>query len=1158
MKDRANEVSPTFWGYVQNSTVVTAGGNVQLTLTNGAVLSVQQEDWVDFSDLIARVTQRLVGRGFVFERVANFIQNTPCGYFHPIADAGLGKTAIAAELTKRYQAPACFISANENRTQRERILNILSTQLIARYTLPHKFLPVDAGKTSDYFSGRLKEAASNPENLPVVVVIDAIDEADVPPPTCNWLYLPKHLPKGVYVILTYRPGNYLLTTDPGVRVEKQIITWDEPLQQKDIESHLRRQVERPEIRQVLENATPTVTQEQFITKLQEASQGNFMYLEYVLGSIISGETGFTPLNLNELPQGLKSYYAQFWAGMEAVRYKDDKEHWDDWIGLYRPVIELLAVALEPVSVEWFADHVGRQPDEIRDRALQAWRRFLNKEQQNSRENWRIIHQSFANFLQDKVNIKTANRRLVEYYLDLEEKVCQKRHSGYALRHLRIHIDNEPNLWQVKNTQIFEKHKWLLAEKLEDREELEDRLIDDVNRKIFRKILQYVRLIDDVNQKIFRKILQYVNIGEGQDIQIGDRIYRDEDAEVIKQTLSSVVRDKLLQAVENEVVARIKYSFLDNPVKISWNVDIKIGDKLNEVILENPRILEVLDRDNLGGKLLILGDPGSGKTTMMLTLAKELIERAKQNDNYPIPVLFSLKTWKDNKQSMSDWLVMELKSKYGVRQDIGAKWVWNAKLLPMLDGLDELESVDQEPCVRRINEFLDSDCSPRYLVVSSRREEYEQVVREQFRLHLNRAIVLQPLTLRQIQAYLADINQETLLLDANLSDLLKTPLFLSLIRFISSHQSSFLQNRITSRSSQDILQYLFDLYWETAITRKLVSPIQEVQGWTTLTYKKKKPPTQNQVLQWLVFLAQQLQRNSPSEEFVIESIQLNWLSNRCNKQIYALGVGLFFGLISGLITGTLVFVNILNFINIFIGLIVGLCIGIFVAIFSSIWAFVTIGQSPDIEPVETLEKSWLNLAKSLGIGILIGVISWLTIEAISPTLGWKHFSIEFFLIIGPALVSILEWKPAQLIIRNQPNAGIWSSLNNAMRFAIAGAIWMGLSAFIMRQKIFDFIVSLLFNQSAITSSLTFSITDTVTIVFSGMLAGLFFGLTQAGIACIQHFTLRLILYHKGYIPWNYASFLDYCTERGLLQRVGGRYRFIHRLLQEYFAAMPLRR
>jgi hypothetical protein len=33
-------------------------------------------------------------------------------------------------------------------------------------------------------------------------------------------------------------------------------------------------------------------------------------------------------------------------------------------------------------------------------------------------------------------------------------------------------------------------------------------------------------------------------------------------------------------------------------------------------------------------------------------------------------------------------------------------------------------------------------------------------------------------------------------------------------------------------------------------------------------------------------------------------------------------------------------------------------------------------------------------------------------------------------------------------------------------------------------------------------------------------------------------------------------LDDCIERLLLQRIGGRYRFMHKLLQEHFAKMPL--
>jgi len=41
-----------------------------------------------------------------------------------------------------------------------------------------------------------------------------------------------------------------------------------------------------------------------------------------------------------------------------------------------------------------------------------------------------------------------------------------------------------------------------------------------------------------------------------------------------------------------------------------------------------------------------------------------------------------------------------------------------------------------------------------------------------------------------------------------------------------------------------------------------------------------------------------------------------------------------------------------------------------------------------------------------------------------------------------------------------------------------------------------------------------------------------------------------------MPWNYASFLDYGTERLFLQKVGGGYMFIHRMLLEHFAQMGL--
>lgn len=70
---------------------------------------------------------------------------------------------------------------------------------------------------------------------------------------------------------------------------------------------------------------------------------------------------------------------------------------------------------------------------------------------------------------------------------------------------------------------------------------------------------------------------------------------------------------------------------------------------------------------------------------------------------------------------------------------------------------------------------------------------------------------------------------------------------------------------------------------------------------------------------------------------------------------------------------------------------------------------------------------------------------------------------------------------------------------------------------------------------------------------GLGAGLNSGLRYGGRACLQHLLLRLVLRHNGSAPWRYVAFLDYAAERIFLRKVGGGYIFIHRLLQEYFAA-----
>jgi hypothetical protein len=52
--------------------------------------------------------------------------------------------------------------------------------------------------------------------------------------------------------------------------------------------------------------------------------------------------------------------------------------------------------------------------------------------------------------------------------------------------------------------------------------------------------------------------------------------------------------------------------------------------------QNDQIIDVFNRDDIAGRLLILGTPGSGKTTTLLELAKDLIKHTQNQLNQHIP------------------------------------------------------------------------------------------------------------------------------------------------------------------------------------------------------------------------------------------------------------------------------------------------------------------------------------------------------------------------------------------------------------------------------------------------------------------------------------------------------------------------------------------
>src|SRR5690606_17851486 len=113
-----------------------------------------------------------------FDALDQFLHKNKSGYFVIQGEPGIGKTAVLAQLVKTRGYPHHFNVAPQNiRTPRQFLANACA-QIIARYNLPHKFLPDHATQDSSFLVQCLEEAAARPENRPVVLAVDALDESE--------------------------------------------------------------------------------------------------------------------------------------------------------------------------------------------------------------------------------------------------------------------------------------------------------------------------------------------------------------------------------------------------------------------------------------------------------------------------------------------------------------------------------------------------------------------------------------------------------------------------------------------------------------------------------------------------------------------------------------------------------------------------------------------------------------------------------------------------------------------------------------------------------------------------------------------------------------------------------------------------------------------
>jgi MFS family permease len=577
---------------------------------------------------------------------------------------------------------------------------------------------------------------------------------------------------------------------------------------------------------------------------------------------------------------------------------------------------------------------------------------------------------------------------------------------------------------------------------------------------------------------------------------------------LRARYEQILAQSLQGAVQLELGLASRPAAVQNAVSLS----LRLPDQPEQLLPPQTSIVQAYELAQQ--ELLILGEPGAGKSTLLLELAHHLVEQTEQETRQPLPVLLPLSSWATNRRPLQEWLAEQLALLYDVPKGLSKQWVQVEQVLPLLDGLDEMEVSARAACIAAINTYHRAHLRP--LVVCSRTDEYDTATTQE-RLALHSAVVVQPLSSAQVDAHLANLGKPmaalrtTLRKNATLQTLATTPLLLQVL-MLTYHGTSV---RELPHKEAQLRQQLWTDYVQHMVERKGDARRYPLE----VTCK------------WLGWLAREMRQRNLTI-FSVEQIQLPWLPER-QRFFYPWSIGLAVGGVSWLL-GWL-------FAGYLAGLVIGPIFGLLVGLLAR--------REGETKPVEILVRSWKDLLTGLAGGLVSGLI-------IGPLFGFfyallfdvKHVAFGrevligsvFGVVVGPVVGFVRGLagrfsgkrlvKPSFL----SPNEGIRRSAKNGLVIGLIGGSVVGLA--------FGVFVALF--EGPLTG------------LAGGLLFGVFFGviigLIGGWLAVVQHYTLRFWLWRAGVFPLKAVLFLEDATARVFLRRVGGGYSFIHRLLLDFFA------
>jgi hypothetical protein len=616
---------------------------------------------------------------------------------------------------------------------------------------------------------------------------------------------------------------------------------------------------------------------------------------------------------------------------------------------------------------------------------------------------------------------------------------------------------------------------------------------------------------------------------------------------------------LKQSLYHEVLISLGKRAMDEAVEPPWNSVINLPKWRQQLVLSDTRIETAFDATGL---LLILGEPGSGKTTTLLELVSKLIARAETDPRERIPVVLNLSSWK-KQQTLTEWVTDKLGNIYRIPAKLAHAWLDKGYLVPLLDGLDEVKTELQADCVAAINAYI-TGTEPSGLVVCCRLMEYQWLPE---RLKMNGAICIKPLTLEQIDGYFAAIGTELEPLrtaiqeDAVLQELAQSPLMLNIMSM--AYRSAGPESLADQKQSLEARRtQIFSAYVDEMFQRKAS---------LGQAFPKEK------VIFWLSCLAKKMTDHSQSA-FFVENLQPNCLDSRKQKAAYRTLSSLFFGLILALIVSPT------------FGLFFALAVGLFArsdspvknGVICGLMGGLTLELITELRSTEADESLFMELMGLIFFGLIFGLVTGAGIGTLNSiklvetvNWSWRSFFKRFpvFFLIGGLMAGLPTWLSYDLNTaladalyvgltlgliagftggftgklredKTQPNQGIILTLKNGL--------FIGFCTALIVVMIIGLIEELNYDPAAVlTDRPRMGLTLWLT---AGLFFGMIVGLNRGLGAVIKHYALRLVLWRSGRMPLMLIPFLDYCARLILLKKVGSGYIFIHRMLLEHFAKL----